>query len=118
MAGDSSQAGFAELGHDLALQIAALAPRYITQADIPAEAVEAEKNSYLTQLAAENKPDHIKERIIEGKLKKWYSQVVLLNQEFIKDSDLTIAQLLENSRQELGSELNIRRFTRFELVVN
>ena len=109
---------FATLVHDLVLQIAAAAPRYVNQADIPAEVIEAEKSIYRDQLAEDKKPDNIKERIIEGKLKKWYSEVVLVDQEFVKDSDLTIAQLLKNYSQASGSEIKVRRFARFELGVN
>ncbi len=106
---------FVELVHDLALQIAAAAPLYISEAEIPPETVEAEKNIFRAQLAEEKKPDNIKERIIEGKLKKWYGEVVLLNQEFVKDSDLTIAQLLDKHTKELGTPIEVRRFARFEL---
>ena len=66
----------------------------------------------------EKKPDNIKERIVEGKLKKWYTQVALMNQEFVKDSDLTVAQLLKQYSKELGTEIKVRRFARFELGVN
>jgi elongation factor Ts len=115
VAGDGAgNSQFAELVHDLALQIAAAAPRYITENDIPAEAIADQKNFYQAQLVEENKPDHIKERIIEGKLKKWYSEVVLFNQEFIKDTDITIAKLLQNVGHELGGPITIRRFARFE----
>lgn len=106
---------FAQFVHDLALQIAASSPQFVAEADVPAEAIEAEKNIFRAQLADEKKPDNIKERIIEGKLKKWYSEVVLLNQEFVKDTDLTIAQLLEKYSKELGTQLVIRRFARFDL---
>ncbi len=118
VAGDARNGKFAELVHDLALQIAAAAPRYLAENDIPAEAIEAEKDIYRAQLVEEKKPDHIKERIIEGKLKKWYGEVVLLNQEFIKDSDLTVAKLLQNYSKELGSQLKVRRFARFERGAN
>lgn len=111
-AGDSKLAG---LIHDVALQIAAASPRYVSQADIPAEAIESEKNIYHAQLAEDKKPDNIKERIIEGKLKKWYEEVVLLEQPFVKDDELTIAKLLEKQGKELGSEVKVRRFARFEL---
>jgi len=106
---------FAELAHDLALQIAAAAPGFVSERDVPAEAVAAEKDIYRAQLAEDKKPENIKDRIIEGKLKKWYSEVVLLNQEFVKDSGLTIANLMEQSSKELGAPLTIRRFARFEL---
>jgi len=108
--GDAGDEKFAELVHDVALQIAAIPPQYVSEDDIPAEAIAAEKEIFLAQLAEENKPDNIKERIVEGKLKKWYSEVTLLNQEFVKDSDFTIAKLLKN----YGDDVKVRRFARFE----
>jgi elongation factor Ts len=113
--GSAADSKFAGLAHDVALQIAAASPRYVSQADIPAEAIEAEKSIYRAQLAEDKKPDNIKERIIEGKLKKWFEEVVLIEQPFVKDGDLTIAQLLEKSSKELGSAIKVRRFARFEL---
>ena len=104
-----------ELAHDIALQIAAAAPQYISEDDIPEEAAEAERNIYRAQIADDDKPDAIKERIVDGKLKKWYSQVTLMNQEYVKDSDLTVAQLLDRQSKSLGSEIRVRRFARFEL---
>jgi elongation factor Ts len=104
-----------ELAHDIALQIAAAAPQYISEDDIPEEAAEAERNIYRAQIADDDKPDAIKERIVDGKLKKWYSQVTLMNQEYVKDSDLTVAQLLERQSKSLGSKIRVRRFARFEL---
>lgn len=106
---------FAEFVHDLALQIAAASPRYVAPQDAPAEVVEAEKAIYRAQLAEDKKPDNIKERIIEGKLNKWYAETTLLNQEFVKDSSLTISQLRDKYSKELGVDLTIRRFARFEL---
>jgi len=108
--GDADDEKFAVLVHDVALQIAAIPPLYVSETDIPAEAIAAEKDVFMAQLANENKPDNIKERIVEGKLKKWYSEVTLLNQEFVKDSDLTIAKLLKN----YGDNVKVRRFARFE----
>ena len=105
----------AELVHDLALQIAAVAPRYVTEQDVPAEAVEAEREIYKAQLANDSKPDNIKERIVEGKLKKWYSEIVLVNQEFVKDSGLTVAQLVQQHNKNSGGNIRIRQFARFEL---
>ena len=115
--GSAGNSQFAGLAHDIALQIAAAAPQYLTEADIPAEAAEAERNIYRAQIAEDKKPDDIKERIVDGKVKKWYSQVTLLNQEFVKDNSLTIAQLLKQHSKALGSDINIRRFARFELGV-
>ncbi|MCL4302360.1 MAG: elongation factor Ts [Anaerolineae bacterium] len=113
--GSAADSKLAGLVHDLALQIAAASPRYVSQADVPAEAIEAEKNIYRAQLAEDKKPDNIKERIIEGKLKKWYEEIVLREQPFVKDADLTIAKLLERHSKELGNEVEVRRFARFEL---
>lgn len=100
-----------EILHDVALQIAAIAPQYTRVEDIPNSVIEAEKAVYRAQLADDKKPADIKERIIDGKLKKWYSQVVLLEQEFVKDSSLTVAKLLKQH----GDQFQIRRFARFEL---
>lgn len=116
--GSPSNNKFAGLVHDIALQIAAASPRYVSPEDVPAEAIAAEKNIYRAQLAEDKKPDNIKERIIDGKLKKWYGEIALIEQPFVKDNDLTIAQLLEKHSKELGNELKIRRFARFELGGN
>jgi elongation factor Ts len=116
--GSADDARFAELVHDLALQVAAAAPRYITEDEIPSEQVEAEKNIYRAQIAEDKKPDNIKERIIEGKLRKWFSEITLMNQEFVKDSSLTVSKLLKQKSKELGSDLEIERFARFELGVD
>jgi elongation factor Ts len=116
--GNSSDAQFANLAHDVALQIAAAAPSYISEVDIPASVVEAEKEVYRAQLAEDKKPDNIKERIIDGKLKKWMSEVSLLGQEFVKDNDFTIEKLLAKQSKASGQEVKIRRFARFELGVS
>lgn len=112
---DPGNEKFVEFVHDLALQIAAASPRYVSQLDIPAEARQAEKEIYRAQLAEDKKPDNIKERIVEGKLNKWYSEVALLDQEFVKDNSLTISQLRDKYSKELGADLIIRRFARFEM---
>ncbi len=114
----SSAEKVSELGHDLSLQAAAAAPRYLSEADVPADVVAAEKEIFLAQLAEDNKPDNIKERIVEGKLKKWYGEITLLNQEFVKDNSLKINQLVESVGKEVGVSLSINRFARFELGSN
>ena len=116
--GSANDSKFVALVHDVALQIAAASPRYVSQDEIAPEAVEAEKAIYRAQLAEDNKPDNIKERIIEGKLKKWYEEVVLVEQPFVKNGDLTIAKLLEQHSKEPGSNVKVRRFARFELGVS
>jgi elongation factor Ts len=100
--------------HDVALQIAALSPQYVTVDEVPQEVIESEMEIYRAQLAEDKKPDDIKEKIIEGKLKKWYSDVVLMEQEFVKESKMTIRKLLKGH----GDNLTIKRFARFELGAN
>jgi len=116
--GSKTNSALSGLAHNIALQIAAASPRYITEADVPAEAIAAEKAIYREQLAEDKKPDNIKERIIEGKVKKWYAEIVLVEQQFVKDSEVTIAQLLQKHSKELGGEIKVQRFARFELGVN
>jgi len=106
---------FRELVHDLALQVAAAAPRYVAPSDIPSEVLEAERAIYRAQIADEKKPEPIKERIIAGKLDKWYETVCLLRQPFIKDDALRVADLLEQKSKQLGTPLTVERFVRYEL---
>ena len=115
--GSPSSPEFMELVHDLALHIAAASPRYLDESNVPAEAVEAEKAIYKAQIAEDKKPDNIKERIVEGKLKKWLGEITLVNQPFVKDNDVTISNLVSKASKSLGSEIQIRRFARFELGV-
>ncbi|MCB0195967.1 MAG: elongation factor Ts [Anaerolineae bacterium] len=115
--GSPDNSEFVALVHDLALHIAAASPRYLDESGVPAEAIEAEKAIYLAQIAEEKKPDNIKERIVEGKLKKWLGEVTLINQPFVKDNDVTIAKLVGQTSKSLGSDIQIRRFARFELGV-
>jgi len=104
-----------DLAHDVALQIAAVHPRYLSREDIPAKVVDKEREIFLAQLAEDKKPDNIKERIVEGKLRKFYEEICLLEQAFVKDDKLSVEQLLKQKGKELGSPVTINRFTRFEL---
>jgi elongation factor Ts len=113
--GDPVNADFVELTHDLALQIAAASPRYVSEDQIPAAEIEAEKVIFRAQVAEEKKPDNIKERIVEGKVTKWFSEITLINQEFVKDNSLTIAKLVQQKGKAMGKDLKIVRFARFEL---
>ncbi len=101
--------------HDLAMQVAAANPSYVSRQDIPAEVLEAEKAQYRAQLTAENKPAEMIERIIEGKLAKFYQEKCLLEQPFIKDEGKTIQQLLMEVIAKLGENVVIRRFARFQI---
>ena len=106
---------FAELIHDLALQVAAAAPRWLDGALVPSDVIASEKDIYRTQVVG--KPANIIEKILEGKIKKFFSEVCLVDQVFVKDEakKLTIAQLVGNTAKMLGDTIAIRRFVRYQL---
>ncbi len=106
---------FQNLAHDLAMQIAAHNPLYIRPEDIPPAAIEAEKSIYRKQAEEGGKPPHVIDRIVEGKLKSYYDEVCLLRQPFIRDPDITVEQLIQNKIAELGENIVVRRFVRYEL---
>lgn len=106
---------FTELGTDLAMHIAAAAPQYVSRDQVPADVIEREKNIYREQLAAEGKPAEMIEKIIDGKLNKFYEEICLLDQKFIKDEDKTIQQLLNDKILTIGENLKIGRFVRMQL---
>lgn len=107
--------GFRDLVKDLTLHIAATAPAGLSPADIPAELVETEKEVFRQQMINSGKPAEIIEKIVAGKLGKFYSEQCLLEQGFVKEPDVTIAKLLESRGKDLGDTLTIRRFIRFGL---
>ncbi len=106
---------FKELVNDVAMHIAAMAPLYVGVQDVPAEAREKEKDVYREQLKNEGKPEDMIEDIVQGKMNKYYSEVCLLKQPFIKDEDKTIEQLLTQASGEIGEKITMRRFARYEL---
>ncbi len=111
----SSADAFQDLVKDLTLHIAATAPAGLQREDIPADLVEAEKDIFRKQLEGQNKPADIIEKIIDGKLGKFYSERCLLEQGFVKEPDTTIKGLLESKGKELDDTLTINRFVRFGL---
>jgi elongation factor Ts len=106
---------FQALVKDLAMQVVAARPRWLSPEDVPAEVIEQEKAIYRKQLEEEGKPEHIMDRIIEGKLKKFYDENCLLEQAFIKDPDIKIKDMVTNAVARLGENIRIRRFARFEV---
>ena len=106
---------FIDLCHDLAMQVAAANPSYVSRDDVPEEVIEAERAEYRTQMADDPKPEHIIDRIIEGKLGKFFEEKVLLEQPFIKDDNKTVQQLLTEAIAKLGENIIIRRFARFRI---
>jgi elongation factor Ts len=104
-----------ELIKDILLQIAAMRPEYLTPEEIPAEVIQKEKEIYMEQARKEGKPEHILERIAEGKLKKFYQEKTLLEQPFIKDDKKSIGKLIEEVAKQAGGKIRVKRFARFEL---
>ena len=107
--------GFMSLVEDIAMHIAAAAPRFISSDEVSAGVIEKEKDVYRVQLQEQGKPADMIEKIIEGKMSKFYSEVCLLDQSFIKDEEKTITQLLTEKTVEIGEKISVRRFARFEL---
>ena len=106
-------ADFQELVHNIALQIAAAAPEYVKSEDVPAEIVAKEKSICAEELVREKKPEAIKEKIIKGKIQKFYSSVCLLNQPFIKEDKKNIKDLVNEVIAKTGENIQIKRFVRF-----
>ncbi len=106
---------FKHFAHEIAMQIAAAAPKYVSVEDIPEEVIEKEKEIYLAQLKDSKKPPHVIDKIIEGKLKKFYQEVVLLEQPYIRDESKTIRDLLKETIGKLKENIRIKRFARFRV---
>jgi elongation factor Ts len=105
---------FQKLVRDLAMQVAGMAPLYPTIESIPAAALEAKKAELAADESVAKKPAEIREKIVEGQLKKWYSQVVLYEQPF-RDTDLTVGQLVTEAIAKIGENIRVRRFVRYQL---
>jgi len=106
---------FLVLSKNLAMHVAASNPLYVRPEEIPPEALEREKEIYRSQATAEKKPEKIWDKIIEGKLKKYYEDVCLMNQKFIKNTDITVETLVNNLIAKTGENIIVRRFARFQL---
>ncbi len=104
-----------ELAHDVALQIAAAKPLYTTASEVPADVIEHEKDILRAQALNEGKKPEIIDRMVEGRVKKYYDEFCLLNQAFVKDPSLTIEKLVKTYSDKMGKVLSIKRFTRFEM---
>ncbi len=106
---------FKELCHDLALQIVAMNPLYVSKDQIPAETLEKEKEIYGEEFAGSGKPPEMVAKIVEGKLGKFYNEVCLLNQAFIKDEDKTIEDVVKEAIAKMGENIQVRRFIRYAM---
>ena len=106
---------FQELVHDVAMHIAAADPRYLRREDVPAAVLEKEKEIARARALLEGKPEKILDRIVEGRLGKFYEEVCLLDQPFVKEATLTIDQLVKTKVAKLGENITVSRFTRFKV---
>jgi len=106
---------FQDLAKDLAMQVASAQPLYVEMGDVPQEVLAKEKEIYRAQALGEGKPEKVLERIVEGKLKKFYSQVCLMEQPFVKDDSITVRQRVEATVGKLGENIVVRRFVRFQV---
>jgi elongation factor Ts len=106
---------FKELVHDVAMHIAASDPKYIRKEDVTPEAFAKEKEIYLAQAMASGKPANIAEKMVTGKMEKFYEEVCLYEQPFIKDQTVSISQLIATKIGKLGENISVRRFARFKV---
>ena len=106
---------FRSFAHEIALQIAAAAPIYVRADDVPEEVLELRRGIVREQALEEGKPENIVDRIVEGRMDKYIQEISLLNQEYIRDDNLTIEQLLLDKIAAIGENVIIRRFERWEL---
>ena len=106
---------FQELAHDLAMQVVAAKPQYLRVEDVPASLLEEEKRVYRAQMKDSGKPEEILDRIVEGKLGKFYEEICLMEQPFIKDTAITVRELVQQHNALLGENIVVRRFARFEI---
>ncbi len=108
---------FKALAKDICMQIAASNPRYVSRDDVPEDVINSEKEIYKAQAKQEGKPDNILEKIAEGKLNKFFSEVCLLEQPFIKDTDKSVEDIIKLAISKFGENITIGRFVRFEVGV-
>src|SRR5882762_5773882 len=106
---------FKELLHDISMHIAASDPKFVRREDVTPEAFEKEKEIYRAQAAATGKPANVVEKIVEGKMSKFYEEVCLLEQPFVKEPGITVHQLIASKVGKLGENISVRRFARFKV---
>ena len=106
---------FKELVHDLAMHVTAFSPEYLRPEDIPAEVLDKEKEIYIEQLKKEGKPEQVIPKILEGKLEKFYGEVCLLNQPFIKDDKISVKEHIDQKIAKTGEKIEVVRFAKFNV---
>ena len=106
---------FRTLVHDIALQIAAANPQYVSKEEVPEEVLEKEKNILRAQALEEGKPEKIVDKMVEGRIKTFYEDNCLLNQKYVKDTSKTIEQVIIEATAQIGEKISVRRFVRYEM---
>jgi elongation factor Ts len=106
---------FGNLARELSLQVAATAPRWIKVEDVPRDVIEQERERFHEEVAADGQPEGVLDHIVSGKLEKFLAETVLLEQRYIRDESRTVAEVIKDAVAELGENIVVRRFTRFEL---
>jgi elongation factor Ts len=106
---------FQTLVDEIAMQIAAMSPKYVTREDVPEKVIEHERMLYRNWALEEGKPEHILDRIVDGRLEKFYADTCLWEQAYIRDEDKTIGELVKEAIATMGENIVIRRFARYEL---
>lgn len=106
---------FKEFVRNMAMQVAAVNPKYVSKEDVPEEEVAKEREILIHQAKNEGKPEHIAEKMVEGRLGKFYEQICLLEQSYIKDSNMKVKDLLNDKVAKIGENIKIRRFVRYEV---
>ncbi|MBO5103062.1 MAG: translation elongation factor Ts, partial [Clostridia bacterium] len=106
---------FKELAHNIAMQIAAYKPLFVSDKDVDQESLENERKIYLAQAINEGKPEQVAEKIVEGRIKKYYKEVCLLDQEYFRDSTKSIRDLINDAVLAIGEKITVRRFVRYEM---
>ncbi|MBX5477224.1 MAG: translation elongation factor Ts [Clostridia bacterium] len=106
---------FKELLHDVAMHVAAAAPRYVRREDVPADVVEAERQIQLARVREEGKPEQVAEKIVAGRMEKFFQEICLEEQPFVKDPSKTVKERVQETSAKLGEKMEIRRFARFQV---
>lgn len=110
----AGKAGFQTFGKDIAMQIAAANPQYLDKDAVPAEVLNKEKEILTAQAVNEGKPQQIAEKMVQGRIQKFYKEVCLLEQPYVKDPDIAVSQYVKNTGSELGGDIKVVEFVRFE----
>ena len=106
---------FRGMVHDIAMHIAAASPLFVSAEDIPPEVLEQEREIYRARALQEGKPEKVLDKIVEGRLKKYYEEVCLLDQPFVKDPEITVGELVQRTIASVGENIVVRRFVRYQL---